>query len=42
MVNVSMCLERSIGESTCIYGYNNEHGVIVYTVVKYTQNDYGQ
>ncbi len=25
-----------------IYGYNNEHDVIVYTVVNDTQSEYGQ
>ncbi len=25
-----------------IFGYNNEHDVIVYTVVKDTQSEYGQ
>ncbi len=35
MADASACLEQSNGESTHIYGYNNEHDV--YMVVKDTQ-----
>ncbi len=40
MADASACMERSNGVSTHTYlEYNNEHGVIVYTVVKDTQGD---
>ncbi len=44
MVDASTCLERLNGENLPmhIYGYNNEHDVIVYTVVKDTQRECGQ
>ncbi len=42
MADVSACLERLNGDSIHIYGYNNEHDVNVYTVVKDTQCECGQ
>ncbi len=43
MADASVCLERSnVDLSIHIYGYNNVHDVIVYTVVKDMQNECGQ
>ncbi len=34
MVDTSVCLERSNEASMHIYGYNKEHDIIVYMVIK--------
>ncbi len=43
MADASECLDvRMRNLPIHIYGYNNEHDVIVYTVVKDTQSEFGQ